>query len=104
MSVDVNATQNRLALIVVVSILRVSSTTSENIPITLDNDDPLFQNTCGTPTSELKRSVLQDFTDRWDGNVDGIGRGSQSLPLSFGEFLIASTVMEIREDGFYYDA
>jgi hypothetical protein len=100
MAVDVDATQNRLASIVVVSIPRVSSTTSENIPTTLYSDDPLFQNTCRSPTSELKRSVLQDFTNRWDGNIDGIGSGSQSLPLSFGEFLIASTVMEVREDGF----
>jgi hypothetical protein len=59
---------------------------------------------CQTPTSALDRSTVQDSIDRWDGNIDGIGSESQSLPLSFGEFLIASTVMEVREDGFYYDA
>jgi hypothetical protein len=56
-------------------ILRTSATASENIPTTLNSDDLLFQNTCGTPTSELERSALQDFTNRWDGNVDGIGSG-----------------------------
>jgi hypothetical protein len=87
-----------------VSTPRASPTASENIPTTLDSDDPLFQSTCGTPTFELEKSALQDFTDWWDGNVDGIGSGSQSLPLSFGEFLTGSSVMEVREDGFYYDA
>jgi hypothetical protein len=104
MATDVNATRNRLASIVVVSTPRASPTASENIPATVGNDDPLFQSTCGTPTSALERSVVQDSTDRWDGNVDGIGSGSQSLPLSFGEFLTASTIMEVREDGFYYDS
>jgi hypothetical protein len=64
MATDVNATRNRLASIVVVSTPRASPTAHENIPTTLDSDDPLFQNTCGTPTSELERSALQDFTDR----------------------------------------
>jgi hypothetical protein len=104
MATDVNATRNRLASIVVVSTPRASPTASENIPATVGNDDPLFQSTCGTPTSALERSVVQDSTDRWDGNVDGIGSGSQSLPLSFGKFLTASTIMEVREDGFYYDS
>jgi hypothetical protein len=104
MATDVNATRNRLAPIVVVSTPRASLTASENIPATVGSDDPLFQSTCGTPTSTLGRSAMQDSIDRWDGNVDGIGSGSQSLPLSFGEFLTTSTVMEVREDGFYYDA
>jgi hypothetical protein len=64
MATDVNATRNRLASIVVVSTPRASPTAHENIPTTLDSDDPLFQNTCRTPTSELERSALQDFTDR----------------------------------------
>ena len=55
--------------------LRTYPTASENIPTTLNSDDLLFQNTCGTPTSELERSALQDFIDRWDGNVDGNGSG-----------------------------
>jgi hypothetical protein len=104
MATDMNATPNRLASIVVISIPRASPTASENIPAMVSTDDPLFQSTCGTPTSALERSVVQDSTDRWDGNVDGIRSGSQSLPFSFGEFLTASTVMEVREDGFYYDA
>jgi hypothetical protein len=104
MATDVNATRNRLAPIVVVSTPRASLTASENIPATVGSDDPLFQSTCGTPTSTLGRSAMQDSIDRWDGNVDGIGSGSQSLPLSFGEFLTTSTVMEVREDGFCYDA
>jgi hypothetical protein len=104
MATDVNATRNRLASIVVVSTPRASLTTNVNILATVGSDDPLFQSTCGTPTSMLERSAAQDSTDRWDGNVDGIGSGSQFLPLSFGEFLTASTIMEVREDGFYYDA
>jgi hypothetical protein len=103
MVADVDATRNPLASIVVVSIPRASPTTSENIPTTVGSDDPLFQSTCGTPTSALERSAVLDSTDRWDGTVDGMGSGSQSLPLSFGEFLTTSTVMEVREDGFYYD-
>jgi hypothetical protein len=104
MATDVNAIQNRLASIVVVSTPRASLNASESISTTLDSNDPLFQNTCGTRTFEVERSALQDFTDRWNGNVDGIGSGSSSLFLSFGEFFTASIVMEIREDGFYYDA
>jgi hypothetical protein len=104
MATNVNATPNRLASIVVISTPRASPTVSENIPATVSSDDPLFQSTCGTPTSALERSVVQDSTDRWDGNVDGIGSRSQSLPFSFGEFLTSSTIMEVREDGFYYDA
>ena len=87
----------------VVSTPRASPTTHENIPTTLDNDDPLFQNTYRTPTSELERSALQDFTDRWDGNADGIDSGSPSLSLSFAKFLTTSTMMEVREDGLYYE-
>jgi hypothetical protein len=104
MATNVNATQNRLASIVVVFIPRAFLTASKNIPTTLDSDDPLFQNMCETPTFKLERSALQDFTNRQDGNTDGIGSKSQSLPLSFGKFLTTSTVMEVKEDGFYYDA
>jgi hypothetical protein len=104
MAIDVNATRNQLASIVVLSTPRASPIASENIPATVDSDDPLFQSTYGTPTSALERSAVQDCIDRWDENVDGIGSGSQSLPLSFGEFFTTSTVMEVREDGFYYDA
>jgi hypothetical protein len=42
MATDVNATQNRLASIVVVSIPRAFPIASENIPTTVGNDDPLF--------------------------------------------------------------
>jgi hypothetical protein len=83
---------------------RTSPIVIENIPTILDNDDLLFYDTYGTPTFELEGSVLWDYTDRLDGNADGTSNGSQSLSLSFGEFLIVSKVMEIREDGFYYDA
>jgi hypothetical protein len=36
--------------------------------------------------------------------VSGTRSGSQFRPLSFGEFLIASNVLEPRKDGFYDDA
>jgi hypothetical protein len=104
MATDVNATRNQLASIVVVSTPRASPTASENILATVGSDDPLFQSTCTTPISALERSAVQDSTNRWDGNVDGIDSVSESLSLSFGEFLTTSTIMEVREDGFYYDA
>jgi hypothetical protein len=87
MATDVNAIRNRLASIVVVSTPRASPTTSENILATVGSDDPLFQSTCGTPASTLERSAVQDSTDRWDGNVDGIGSGSHPSSYLLENFL-----------------
>jgi hypothetical protein len=35
--------------------------------------------------------------------VSGTRSGFQSLPLSFGEFLTASIIMEVIKERFYYD-
>jgi hypothetical protein len=97
---DVNATQKRLTLVVVVVIPRASHVVSENIQVALDTDDLMFHNTYSTPSFVVGGIAQTNFIDRGEGQVSGIGSGSQSHPLSFEEFLTASIVMEPREDEF----
>jgi hypothetical protein len=69
----------------------------------LGNDDLSLHGTYETPSSELGKIALQHSTDRWDGCISDTVSGSQFLPLFFGELIIASKVIEVRKDGFYYD-
>jgi hypothetical protein len=101
---DVNATQTRLTLVVVVPTPRTFPVVSESIQVPLDTDDLMFNDTCGTSNFVVGEIAQTSFIERWEGQVSGIRSGSQSRLLSFEEFLTASNVMELREDGFYYDA
>jgi hypothetical protein len=89
---------------VVVSTLRVFHAMSENIPTALCNDDLLIHSTYEIPSLEVRRIVLPGFTDIWDGEMDGILSGFQSLLSSFRDFFATKNIMEDREDGFYNDA
>jgi hypothetical protein len=101
---NVNATQSRLASVVVVATPRTSLVVSESIQAPLDTDGLMFNDTCGTLSFVVGEIAQTTFIERWEGQVSGTRSESQSCPLSFGEFLTASNVLGPRKDGFYYDA
>jgi hypothetical protein len=60
---DVNATQKRLVLIVVVPTPRASLVVSENIQVALGIVDLMFYDTCGTPSTMVGGISQISFID-----------------------------------------
>ena len=99
-----NGTQRRLASVVVVVTPKTSLVVTENIQAPLDIDGLMFNDICGTLNSVVGEIAQISFINRLEGQASGTKSGSQSCPLSFGEYFIASNMMEPKEDGFYYNA
>jgi hypothetical protein len=63
---DVNAIQRRLASVVFVATSKASHVISESIQTSLDIDDLMFNDTCGTPSSMVGEIAQKSFIDIWE--------------------------------------
>ena len=75
-----NATQRRLALVVVVATPRTSLIISESIQAPLDTNDLMFNDTCRILNFVVGEIAQTSFVERWEGQVSGTRSGSQSCP------------------------